>query len=177
MKKIGFRFTKKGIIALALLIVLLAGAIYLNIKLNNDQTSVMDVIGKEDETGKLEPVDAKVYNDYFINFRSERNNIRAQEIDYLRSIISQQGTDKETLDNAQNRLLELVNNMEQEFSIENKIKARGFLDAAVLFKNGMVSVIIDGDSLTDEDVARILDIVKNETGIAAEQIRISLNNA
>ncbi|MCI6986714.1 MAG: SpoIIIAH-like family protein [Clostridium sp.] len=177
MKKIGFRFTKKGIIALALLLVLLAGAIYLNIKLNNDQTSVMDVIGKEDETGKLEPVDAKVYNDYFINFRSERNNIRAQEIDYLRSIISQQGTDKETLDNAQNRLLELVNNMEQEFSIENKIKARGFLDAAVLFKNGMVSVIIDGDSLTDEDVARILDIVKNETGIAAEQIRISLNNA
>lgn len=177
MKKIGFRFTKKGIIALALLLVLLAGAIYLNIKLDNDQTSVMDVIGKEDETGKLEPVDAKVYNDYFINFRSERNNIRAQEIDYLRSIISQQGTDKETLDNAQNRLLELVNNMEQEFSIENKIKARGFLDAAVLFKNGMVSVIIDGDSLTDEDVARILDIVKNETGIAAEQIRISLNNA
>ena len=177
MKKIGFRFTKKGIIALALLLVLLAGAIYLNIKLNNDQTSGMDVIGKEDETGKLEPVDAKVYNDYFINFRSERNNIRAQEIDYLRSIISQQGTDKETLDNAQNRLLELVNNMEQEFSIENKIKARGFLDAAVLFKNGMVSVIIDGDSLTDEDVARILDIVKNETGIAAEQIRISLNNA
>ncbi len=177
MKKIGFRFTKKGIIALALLLVLLAGAIYLNIKLNNDQTSVMDVLGKEDETGKLEPVDAKVYNDYFINFRSERNNIRAQEIDYLRSIISQQGTDKETLDNAQNRLLELVNNMEQEFSIENKIKARGFLDAAVLFKNGMVSVIIDGDSLTDEDVARILDIVKNETGIAAEQIRISLNNA
>ena len=177
MKKIGFRFTKKGIIALALLLVLLAGAIYLNIKLNNDQTSVMDVIGKEDETGKLEPVDAKVYNDYFISFRSERNNIRAQEIDYLRSIISQQGTDKETLDNAQNRLLELVNNMEQEFSIENKIKARGFLDAAVLFKNGMVSVIIDGDSLTDEDVARILDIVKNETGIAAEQIRISLNNA
>ena len=177
MKKIGFRFTKKGIIALALLLVLLAGAIYLNIKLNNDQTSVMDVLGKEDETGKLEPVDAKVYNDYFINFRSERNNIRAQEIDYLRSIISQQGTDKENLDNAQNRLLELVNNMEQEFSIENKIKARGFLDAAVLFKNGMVSVIIDGDSLTDEDVARILDIVKNETGIAAEQIRISLNNA
>ena len=177
MKKIGFRFTKKGIIALALLLVLLAGAIYLNIKLNNDQTSVMDVLGKEDETGKLEPVDAKVYNDCFINFRSERNNIRAQEIDYLRSIISQQGTDKETLDNAQNRLLELVNNMEQEFSIENKIKARGFLDAAVLFKNGMVSVIIDGDSLTDEDVARILDIVKNETGIAAEQIRISLNNA
>ena len=46
MKKIGFRFTKKGIIALALLLVLLAGAIYLNIKLNNDQTSVMDVLGK-----------------------------------------------------------------------------------------------------------------------------------
>lgn len=176
MKNGNFKFTKKGLIALMVTVILLAGAIYLNVKLG-DEESNMDVLGKEQPTDTVEQVNANVYNDYFVNFRNERNNIRAQEIDYLRTIISQEGTDKETLDAAQERLLELVNNMEKEFSIENKVKAKGFLDAAVLFKNGMISVIIDGDSLSDEDIARIVDIVKAETGINADKIRISLNNS
>ncbi len=181
MKKMRIKFTKKGVIALSLLLVLLAGAIYLNIKFTNDASSTMDVLGKGDDGakteqgGKLEPVDAQVYNKYFVNFRDERNNIRAQEIEYLRSIISESTADKETIENAQNRLLELVGNMEQEFSIENRIRAKGFLDAAVIFKNGKISVIIDGESLSDEEVARILDIVRSETGATAEEIRISLN--
>ena len=36
MKKNGFKLTKKGIIALAVLIILLAGAIWLNIRLNGE---------------------------------------------------------------------------------------------------------------------------------------------
>lgn len=176
MKKTSFKFTKKGLIALMITVVLLAGAIYLNVKLGEEESN-MDVLGKEQPTDTVEQVNANVYSDYFINFRNERNNIRAQEIDYLRTIISQEGTDKETLDAAQERLLEMVNNMEKEFSIENKVKAKGFLDAAVLFKNGMISVIIDGESLSDEDIARIVDIVKVETGINADKIRISLNDS
>ncbi len=176
MKKTSFKFTKKGLIALMITVVLLAGAIYLNVKLGEEESN-MDVLGKEQPTDTAEQVNANVYSDYFVNFRNERNNIRAQEIDYLRTIISQEGTDKETLDAAQERLLELVNNMEKEFSIENKVKAKGFLDAAVLFKNGMISVIIDGESLSDEDIARIVDIVKAETGINADKIRISLNDS
>ena len=72
--------------------------------------------------------------------------------------------------------MELVNNMEQEFSIENRIRSKGFLDAAVIFKNGLINVIVDGEALSDEEVARILDIVRSETGATADDIRISLNN-
>lgn len=172
MKNMKIRLTKKGIIALSLLLVLLAGAIYLNIRINSKEPGTMDVLG---QGGLQEPVDAQVYNKYFVNFRQERNNIRAQEIEYLRSIISESSADKDTLDNAQSRLLELVSNMEQEFSIENRIRSKGFLDAAVIFKNGIISVIIDGEALTDEEVARILDIVRSETGATADEVRISLN--
>lgn len=180
MKKLKIKFTKKGIIALSLLLVLLAGAIYLNIRLNSKEPGTMDVLGKGDndanQSGLQEPVDAQVYSEYFVNFREERNNIRAQEIEYLRSIISESTTDKDTIDSAQNRLMELVNNMEREFSIENRIRSKGFLDAAVIFKNGLINVIVDGESLSDEEVARILDVVRSETGATAEDIRISLNN-
>ena len=176
MKKLKIKFTKKVIIALSVLLLLLAAAIYLNIRYNTDDPGNLDVMGNADEQdGDLQPVDAKVYNDYFVAFRNERNNIRAQEIEYLRAIISQGTADADTIADANARLMELVNNMEKEFTIENRIKAKGFLDAAVTFQNGTISVIIDGTSLTDEEVARILDIVRSESDLTTDKITISLN--
>ena len=66
MKKLKIKFTKKGIIALSVLLLLLAAAIYLNIRYNTDDPGNLDVMGNADEQdGDLQPVDAKVYNDYF----------------------------------------------------------------------------------------------------------------
>lgn len=177
-----FRFTKKGIIALSLLAVLLAGAIWLNIRVNSGKEDK-----KDDAQSSAAPQDAlqtddssaagtDVFNDYFASFRNERNDIRAQEIEYLRMIIADETTDKAALLDAQNRLLELVNNMEKEFAIENLIRGKGFKDAAVTVRSGSVNVIIDGKTLTDEEVARILDVVCGETGASAKQVKISLSN-
>ena len=71
--------------------------------------------------------------------------------------------------------MQLVSNMEKEFSIESQIRAKGFLDAAVTFRNDSVTVVIDGETLTEEEVARILDIIRNETGVSASAVRISLS--
>lgn len=176
MSKLGFRFTKKGVIALSLLILLLAGAIWLNIRMNadDDNPDILDADGTN-SPGGLEPVDAEVFNGYFQQFRNERNSVRAQEIEYLRMIIAEDSADTETLQNAQQRLMELVSHMEQEFAIESQIRAKGFLDAAVTFRSDSISVIVDGDSLTDEEVARILDIVRTETGAAVKDIKVWLS--
>ena len=92
-------------------------------------------------------------------------------------IIDDSTTDAETLQNAQERLMELVSNMEQEFSIESQIRAKGFTDAAVTFRADSITVVIDGENLTDEEVARILDIVRSETGAPASAVRISLSRS
>lgn len=192
MKTNGFKLTKKGVVALSLMLLLLAGAIYLNIKLGGSEQNAeapVDSAGvdaaaenntdtsgsKPTESNDSKTVNADVYSGYFVNFRDERNLIRSQEIDYLRMIINESSSDAETIANAEERLMELVSNMEQEFSIESQIRSKGFLDAAVTFRNDSVTVVIDGDSLTDEEVARILDIVRNETGAPASAIRISLS--
>ena len=181
-----FRFSKKGIIALSLLAVLLAGAIWLNIRVNSEPEK-----DSEDLENKEPPSDAQdalqnddssaantgTFNDYFASFRNERNDIRAQEIEYLRMIIADETTDKAALLDAQNRLLELVNNMEKEFAIESLIRGKGFKDAAVTVRDGSVNVIIEGEKLTDEEVARILDIVCSETGVQARQVKISLSRS
>ena len=172
MKKNGFKLTKKGIIALAVLIILLAGAIWLNIRLNGenpadggsaDGTSAPGKDGASGTNVSTVGGNANIYSSYFANFRDERNLVRAQEIEYLRMIL------------AEEILMELVSNMEQEFAIESLIRAKGFLDAAVTLRSDAISVIIDGETLSDEEVARILDIVQTETGAEASKIKISLS--
>ena len=184
MTKNGFKLTKKGIIALAVLIILLAGAIWLNIRLNGenpadggsaDGTSAPGKDGASGTNVSTVGGNANIDSSYFANFRDERNLVRAQEIEYLRMILAEEGSDAETVQNAKERLMELVSNMEQEFAIESLIRAKGFLDAAVTLRSDAISVIIDGETLSDEEVARILDIVQTETGAEASKIKISLS--
>lgn len=169
------RRNKRFIIILAAALVLLGGAVWLNLKLNREAEGTADdpsVIPTDDSRETM----VNVFNDYFNAFRTERSEVRAQEIDYLRSIINSSSTDPEALKDAQDRLFELVSKMEKEFSIESQIRGKGFLDAAATYQGNSVTVIIDGETLTDEEVAKILDIVMTETGLPASAVRISLGS-
>ena len=121
----------------------------------------------------IEPaLEASAPADYFQSFRDEREAVRKMEIEYLDEIIATSANDAETLNDAQQQKLELVSNMEKEFVIENLIRAKGFLDAAVTFRGGAVNVVVNAQELSKSEVAQILDIVRGETGESAENIKI-----
>ncbi len=178
MEKSKRRVNRKLIPVLIIAALLLGGAIWLNIAMGEDDQT--DILGADQAnpdatdapTMGTSVSNISVYNDYFNSFRSERSAVRAQEIEYLRSIINSENADEEMLEEAQARLLELVSNMEKEFTIESRIRSKGFLDAAVTFQGGSITVIIDGEELTEVEVARILDIVMTETGMPASAIKI-----
>lgn len=54
--------------------------------------------------------------------------------------------------------------MEKELTVESLLKAKGFADAAVTLHSGAVNVILSAESLSEEQVAQVLDIVMRETG-------------
>lgn len=166
---------KRFIIVLAAALLLLGAAVWLNVKLGKNGTA--NVLGSDPTPAPSEEyreTSAGVYNDYFNAFRTERSALRAQEIEYLRSMINSDNTDEDALADAQTRLLDLVSKMEKEFAIESRIRSKGFLDAAATYQGSSVSVVVDGETLTDEEVARILDIVMSETGLPASAVTISL---
>ena len=99
---------------------------------------------------------------FFASFRSDRDTTREQEIEYLDAII-EQGADQETLADAQQQKLDIVDSMEKELTVESLLKAKGFADAAVTLHRGAVNVILSAESLTEEQVAQVLDIVMRET--------------
>ena len=167
--------SKRFVFVLIAALILLAGAVWLNIKFNSDTAAnAVNAGATQQPDNESKETMVNLFDDYFNSFRTQRSEVRAQEIDYLRSIINSDNSDDESLEDAQKRLLQLVSNMEKEFSIESRIRSKGFLDAAATVGGDTATVVIDGESLSDEEVARILDIVVTETGLPASKIKISL---
>ncbi|MDR0840951.1 MAG: SpoIIIAH-like family protein [Christensenellaceae bacterium] len=164
-------FKKYGVIIVAAL--LLAGAVYLNVRMEDAQTAGIKDGGEDAAPGPAEQAaQTEPGTGYFEYFRNERDAVRGTEIGYLDEVIAASASDAETLAEAQAQKLALVDNMEKEFTIESLIKAKGFVDAAVTFHKGSVNVIVDCEELNDEKVAQILDIVQRETGENADHIKI-----
>lgn len=109
---------------------------------------------------------------YFETFRAEREAVREREMQYLDEIIATASIGDETLEQAVEQKLALVENMEAEFTMESMILAKGFEDVAVTFHNGAVNVVMDAQTLSDAEVAQILDIVQRETAARAGNIKI-----
>lgn len=159
------------LICLGLLLVL---AVLASVKLNKEEALKREAQNASQTADvSIEPaLEAAAQTDYFEAFRTERESVRDMEIGYLDEIIATSANDSETLSDAQQQKLALVENMEKEFVIENLIRAKGFKDAAVTFRSGAVNVVVSAEVLSDSEVAQILDIVRRETGEKADDIKI-----
>lgn len=109
---------------------------------------------------------------YFETFRLDRQSTRDKELEYLEALILHDKTDEETLIDAQQRKLALVDNMEKEFCVEAMVKAKGFSDVAVTFHPGSLNIVVQVETLSEQEVAQVLDIACRETGEQAKNIKI-----
>ncbi len=167
---------------LAGLIVLLAGVGYLNYALGNgtDTNTVADAAvcasaGAEVE-GALSADDLAVMSteNYFDDYKANRESVRDTEVAYLDSIITNENSDKETVQDAQSQKIEIVQQMEKELTIEGLVMAAGFDDAIVTVQQGSVNVVIKAEQISKEDAAKVLEIVRQETGEPAQSIKVIL---
>lgn len=166
---------KKNYGVFAIVAILLIAAIIVSTKMNNTPKANAPENSDTLENGENE-IDVSTIGqniNYFDAFRTDRDNLRANEIEYLEEIIADPNTDAETLQDAQQRKLDIVNNMEKEFVVENQIIAKGFADAAVTLRTGSVNVVVDAQELTEEQVAQILELVQRETEEKASNIKVS----
>lgn len=166
------RRLNKRVLTLVGVTVLLIGAIATNLILNQAKKTEDGTLPASTSSGEDESVQASTQTSFFESFRQERNTTREQEIEYLDTIV-EQGADEETLADAQRQKMTIVDNMEHEMTIESLLKAKGFLDAAVTLHEGAINVILQAETLTDEQVAQVLDIIIRETGESAENIKVT----
>ncbi len=145
------------IIILSLMIVLLGVTGYLNIVLNNS----------------IEETNTNVATtSYFTSYRNDRSSTRDQEILYYDAIIDSDSSTEAAIASAETAKLELIATMEKELAVEGLIKAQGFTDCVIAISDSKVNVVVQCSSLTENEVAQISTVVKEQLGTELKNIVI-----
>lgn len=125
----------------------------------------IDVEVKEDLNGGTSQKD-----DFFANYRLERERVRAQMVEMLNSVISDPNSDAASRKDAQKKLMDISDHMERELQLENLIKAKGYDEAAMFIQSGSATAILKKDGMMEEDVSAVADIISRVTGYNLEDI-------
>lgn len=145
------------IIVLSLMVVLLGVTGYLNIVLNNSAKQTSTTV---------------TTTSYFTSYRNDRSSTRDQEILYYDAIIDSESSTEEAVKSAQNAKLALIDTMEKELAVEGLIKFQGFDDCVISIKDTKVNVVVKSAKLTENEVAQISTIVKEQLGTDLKNIVI-----
>jgi len=135
---------------------------------------IIDDEGKETSApGEAIFVSTTIGGNFFVTARLEREQVRALNKEHFTEIINNVNLSEELKADAVAGLLNLTQIAEKENATETLLEAKGFQDVVVSISEGSVDVIVNADSITEQDVAKIEDIVKRKTGATSLDIHIS----
>jgi len=129
----------------------------------------IDIIDSAKNEGNEASKDRK---NYFVEYRLSRDKLRASLIDRLDVITNNSNTAEDVRKEAQREIMKLGNNSEKELQIEGLIKGKGFEDAIVFLTDKDIKIVVSTNELSEQDMIKVLDIVKSETDYDNNNIKI-----
>lgn len=112
---------------------------------------------------------------YFDAARLNRQQSRDNALSLLQQAASAQDADQAMKDEANGSIQAMANLTVSEAQIENLVTAKGYADCVAFIGDKSVSVVVAAngeEGITDADVAKISEIVTEQTGFPASQIKI-----
>lgn len=138
---------------------------------NNDKVAEVVETSNTELTVAMD-AQATTNRNYFVEYRLSRDKLRAGMVDRLDEIVTNTQTTEQVRTNAQEEIIKIGNISEKELQIEGLIKSKGFEEALVFLTDVDIKVVVSIDELTEQDMVKILDIVKSETTFSADNIKI-----
>lgn len=162
----------------------------------NDESDVMGVVAEEEyvfdediaiaSNDDIEGVDSSLEDagqavfvnnnsdsSYFLQAKLDREQARSKQEDILTQMINNDMLAQEQKNEAANEMLKIQERIEKETAAEAMIEAKGFEEVYVRIDDETVDVVVNKESLTEQEIAQIEDIIKRKTGASADKIRIS----
>ena len=171
---------KRPAVVLAVL-VLVGASVYLNWRYAGNVAETDKILGQAtlvNENGEgvtvAEDAAAAGENDYFATARLSRKQARDSAISMLQEAEMDENATEDVCNEASQTLQVLAGYTVAESQIENLVTAKGYADCVVFMGADSCSVVVASgeEGLTATDVAKIKDIVINETQYTAGQIKI-----
>jgi stage III sporulation protein AH len=111
---------------------------------------------------------------YFDTARLNRQEARDNSLTLLREAAADEKADLDTINSANEQLQQIAANALTESTIESLVIAKGYEDCVAFVNGESVSVVISKteEGLQSADIAKVTDIVLEETGLTADKIKI-----
>lgn len=110
---------------------------------------------------------------YFASAKISREQTRAQNKETLLTIVNNEKVTEDEKIAAVNSIVKLTEEAQQEADIETLLEAKGFDNIIISIAGKAADVIVGSNSLTEQQIAQIQDVVKRKTKITAEHIVIT----
>ena len=155
---------------IALAVVLIAGAVYLNTQLLLDNAG--DGFDYKDPSDTAASGSNQSSPDYFATSIVSRERTRDEAMEVLQSIIDDAGSDEATKTQARKDMATIASAMENEAKVETLIISKGFEQCVAVLNGDTISIIVSADTLQPAQLAQINAIVYEQTGIAPTGVTI-----
>ena len=179
--------------AVVLAIVLFVGvAVYLNWSYNNQLTGESNpdssdgkVLGQttlvngveddaEGEDASAEVEDGDDGSGYFASARLNRQQARDSALELLQEAAADEKAEQTVVDEANASIQAMAADTLSEAQVENLVTAKGYGDCVCFIGEDGVNLVVSATSqgLGETDIAKIVEIVREETGLSADKIKI-----
>lgn len=171
---------RKRNITMVAVLMFVSAAVALNWSYNNRWGEPdAEMVSAEDEAMLNANADftqsaAATGNQYFAEARLTRQVSRDEALELLQTAATAETASQETIDSAINAISAMATCSMQEAQIENLLIAKEFSDCVVYIGNEAITVAVPApeEGLSTEAVARITDIICNETQYDAAHLSI-----
>ena len=171
---------RKRNITLMAVLIFVSAAVALNWSYNSRWgTPDAEMVAAEDEMMMIANMNygqgmEAAASEYFAEARLTRQVSRDEALQLLQTAATAETASQETIDSAMNAISAMATCSMKESQIENLLIAKDFADCVVYIGNDSITVAVPApaEGLSEEAVARITDIICNETEYQAAQLSI-----
>jgi stage III sporulation protein AH len=177
---------KRNAVAAAI-VLFVCGAVYLNWSYTQDTETGKnlgeaalvgsqrdDLLKKDSDQAKAEGKETAESATYFSTARLNRQQARDNALSLLQEAAQDEKADQAAVDEANAAIQTMADYTMTEAQIENLVTAKGYTDCVAFMGENSISVVVSAveSGMTDTDAARIGEIVMEQTGLTADQIKI-----
>ena len=162
---------KQVIIAIIFCMVLVAG--YINWAYQPENATETASTDKSEYLGEAEMVSAKAEKNPAVTATEAKTNARNKAMELLDDIIANPSADEKAKASALEQKTAMAQNMEKESLCEGIINSKGVGEAVVYIADGVATVTVKTEQLSEAAVDKITDVILSNTDIPAEKIKVS----
>lgn len=174
------KIMKKRQLIMAVLVVALAAAVFVNWYYTKPQTTPvsgqepMTEVDAEETVDDIQAVDAgDASEDYFAAVRLQRDTARDQALGNIQAVMANiADADAEALQEANDDLNSLSESIKLESDIEALVSAKIGGDCVAVINGDAIQIVVAPESIDETSVLQITEIVLDNTDIKSDNIKI-----